>query len=255
MNEPIEAIVSDLDGVVYRGELPVPGAVEAIRAWSRKSLPYVFVTNNATKSAFAVAEKLARLGIPAEAGQVVTAAETTGSYLGTHFRKGVRTFAIGEKVIFDALSREGAGLADSDDVEVVVLGFDYALDYGKIRTAVRAVLNGAALVVTNPDILTPANTGYEPCVGAILAVITTAAPDVRPIVIGKPSAMMIEEALRRLGTARRATIMVGDQVATDIVAGQAAGLRSYLVSTGVPQTQRQDVQPHAIIDSLLDLPV
>lgn len=252
---PIRAVVSDLDGVVYRGDRPVPGAVEAINRWAARGIPYVFVTNNASKTASAFAEKLARLGVEARPGQVLTSADAAAAHVGRHFRAGVSAFVIGERGLREAVTGEGAEVVDRDDAEVVVLGFDYALNYAKMRTAVRALMGGAALVVTNPDLITPADDGYEPCVGTFLAALRAAVPGVRPAIAGKPSPVMIEEALRRLGSDPAETIMVGDQIHTDIVAGQAAGLRSFLVGTGVPPVAPAPAVPDAVIETLLDIPV
>lgn len=256
MHTPIvRAVVSDLDGVVYRGDNPVPGAVEAINLWASCGVPYVFVTNNASKSATAFAEKLSRLGIAARPDQVLTSADAAAVYVRRTFRAGVSTYVIGEAVLHEALAREGASVADRDDVEVVVLGFDYALTYAKLRRAMRALMGGAALIVTNPDMITPTSDGYEPCVGTTLAALKAAVPGVKPVVAGKPSPVMITEALRRLGSKPEETIMVGDQIFTDIIAGQAAGLRSFLVRTGVPVLAHETAVPDAIIETLLDIPV
>ena len=255
MAHPIRAIVSDLDGVVYRGELPVPGAVEAIRLWAERGIPYVFVTNNASKTPAAFAEKLTRLGVATRPDQVLTSADAAAAHVGRHFAPGVSAYVIGETVLQDAVAREGANVVDRDDAEVVVLGFDYELTYAKLRRAMRALMGGAALVVTNPDLITPTNEGYEPCVGATLAALRAAVPHVEPVIAGKPSPVMIAEAVRRLGSKPEETIMVGDQIYTDIIAGQAAGLRSFLVSTGVPAEARPKASPDAVIASLLEIPV
>lgn len=247
---PISAVVCDLDGVVYRGAEEIPGAVATIRRWACQGMPYAFVTNNATKSAEAFAAKIRGLGAPVEATQVVTSAEATASHFGRSFPGGTRTFVIGESVLFEALERENAELVDHDDAAVVVLGFDYELSYAKLRTAVRATLGGATLLVTNPDMLTPSEKGFDPCVGASLAAITAAVPGVEPIIVGKPSPIMIREALRRIGGDPRSTVMIGDQVATDIKAGRAAGLRSFLVLSGVAAGPAQDAVPDAVYPSL-----
>jgi 4-nitrophenyl phosphatase len=134
-----------------------------------------------------------------------------------------------------------------------VIGFDAGFDYAKLRTAIRAALAGASVIATNPDVLTPVHDGYDPCVGAMMAAVTAAVPSVTPIVVGKPHPFLIEQALAYLGTARHETIMVGDQVATDIAAGQAAGLRSILLASDVPFNVVKSTVPDRVISSLLDL--
>ncbi|MGC4025507.1 MAG: HAD-IIA family hydrolase [Mesorhizobium sp.] len=253
-SKTIKAVISDLDGVVYRGEEAIPGSIDTIKTWAQRGIPYVFVTNNASRSAKQFASKIRKLGAPVEPQGVVTSAEATAGHFGISFPRGTSVFAIGEPVLFDALEREGARLTDADDAEVVVLGFDYDLTYAKLRRAVRAVMGGARLLVTNPDRITPTESGFEPCVGATLAAITAAVPSVQPVIIGKPSPLMINEALRRLGSDPQSTIMIGDQVATDIVAGQAAGLRSFLVQSGVAAITDPQAVPDAIYPSLAHIP-
>lgn len=252
--EPIvSAIISDLDGVAYRGGVAIPDAVQAFQAWHRRGLPYAFVTNNATKSAAAFAAKLTAIGVPATAGQIFNAVAATASLMRRRWPGGGRVFAIGETPLFEAIEAAGFRLVGDDDAEIVVLGSDYELNYTKLRIAVRAALAGAAVVVTNPDMLTPADDGFEPCVGVLMAAVTAAVPGCVPIVVGKPEPLMIEEALAYLGTPRAETIMVGDQLATDIIAGQRAGLRSVLVTTGVPSAAVAGVTPDRVIASLLEL--
>ncbi|MFC0239420.1 HAD-IIA family hydrolase [Rhodopseudomonas telluris] len=248
----IRGIISDLDGVLYRGDQPIAESIEAFKVWHARGVPYAFVTNNATKSAAQFAAKLERMGVPTTAAQVFNAVSATASLMQQRWQPGTRVFAIGEAPLFEAIEEAGYTLA-GDDADVVVLGFDYALNYDKLRTAVRAALNGASVVVTNPDLLTPADDGFEPCVGVLGAAVTAAVPAVVPIVVGKPQPFMVEAALAHVGTGKSETIMIGDQVATDIVAGQRAGIRSFLVATGLPHTPVAGVTPDRIIANLRDL--
>jgi HAD superfamily hydrolase (TIGR01457 family) len=255
MREPIRAVVSDLDGVVYRGEIAMPGAVEAIAGWKRLGVPYLFVTNNASKSAVQFADKLNGMGVDVGPEAVLTAGDAGATHIAQQFGRGTRTFVIGETVLFEAAEREGLTIADSGEIDVVLLGFDYTLTYAKLTIAVQALLKGAKLVATNPDLLTLTSDGYEPCVGATMALLQATVPDVEPVVAGKPSPVMIREALSRLGTSPAETVMVGDQIVTDIMAGQSAGLRSFLLTTGVPARPVDGVTPDALIETLLDIEV
>lgn len=255
MPAPIRAVISDLDGVVYRGDTPIPGAVEAIAAWRARGIPYVFVTNNASRSPADFARKLNGMGVEIGPEGVLTASEAAVAHVAQGFAPGTPCFLIGEPVLSQMAEQAGLTLTESAEAGVVLLGFDYGLSYDKLRTAARALLGGAALVVTNPDILSPSETGAEPCVGATLAALLACAPETRPVIAGKPSPVLIHQALARLGTRPEETIMVGDQIVTDILAGQAAGLRSYLVTTGIPARPHPGTRPEACIASLLDLPV
>lgn len=252
LDRPPVGIICDLDGVVYRGDDPIADAVSALKAWHRAGVPTAFVTNNSTRSASDFAAKLNRMGVPTTAESVFDSATATARALRRRFPAGARVFAIGEANLHAALSERGFE-PGGEDAAIVVLGFDYGLTFDKLSTAVRAALAGAAVVVTNPDLLTPARGGFEPCVGVLLAAVKAAVPSIQPIIVGKPEPAMILEALAHLGTDPAATVMIGDQIATDIAAGQAAGLHSILVTTGVPPKPHPTIRPDRIVASLLDI--
>ena len=251
-NRPIRGVISDLDGVAYRDETPIASSVQAFRAWRERGVPYAFVTNNSTKSAEQFAAKLAGIGIPATAPQVFSTISAVQGLLRQRCAPGTRVFAIGEKPLLETLENAGYRLTGTD-AEVVVLGFDSELSYAKLRTAVRAALAGATVIATNPDVLTPVHDGYDPCVGVLIAAVTAAVPTAAPIIVGKPHPFMIEQALSYIGTQKDETVMIGDQVATDIIAGQSAGLRSILLTSDVPFNAVVGVTPDRIVSSLLDL--
>ena len=251
-NRPIRGVISDLDGVAYRDETPIASSVQAFRAWRERGVPYAFVTNNSTKSAGQFAAKLAGMGIPATAPQVFSTISAVQGLLRQQCVPGTRVFAIGEKPLLETLEDAGYRLTGTD-AEVVVLGFDSELSYAKLRIAVRAALAGATVIATNPDVLTPVHDGYDPCVGVLIAAVTAAVPTAAPIIVGKPHPFMIEQALSYIGTQKDETVMIGDQVATDIIAGQSAGLRSILLTSDVPFNAIVGVTPDRIVSSLLDL--
>jgi 4-nitrophenyl phosphatase len=249
---PIRGIISDLDGVAYRDDHPIPASVQAFQAWHERGVPYAFVTNNSTKSAAQFAAKLNGMGIPATAAQVFNTISAVTLLLQQRWPPGTPVFAIGEQPLLEALEQSGYHLTGTN-AEVVVLGFDSGLTYAKLRTAIRAALAGATVIATNPDVLTPAHDGYDPCVGVLTAAVAAAVPTAAPIVVGKPDPFMIEQALGHLGTRKQETVMIGDQVATDIVAGQSAGLRAILIASDVPFNAVTGVVPDLVISSLLDL--
>jgi 4-nitrophenyl phosphatase len=252
VDHPINGIISDLDGVAYRDDHPIPDSVRAFRAWHERGIPYAFVTNNSSKSAAQFAAKLSAMGIPATAAQVFNTISAATNLLQQRWPPGTPVFAIGEPPLLDALEHAGYRLAETGP-DVVVLGFDAGLNYAKLRTAIRAALAGATVIATNPDVLTPVQDGYDPCVGVLTAAVAAAVPTMVPIVVGKPHPFMIEQALKHLGTTKAETVMIGDQIATDIVAGQSAGLRAILLASDVPFNAVAGVAPDRIISSLLDL--
>ncbi len=181
----IRGVVSDLDGVVYRGEAPILASVEAFRRWRERGVPYAFVTNNSSKSAAQFAAKLSRLGVAVTEAQIFTAIGAAAALLKQRWPQGGRAFVVGERALCAAVEEAGFVLTHANP-EVVVLGFDHELTYEKLRIATRAALAGATVVATNPDALTPTPDGYDPCVGVLIAAISAAVPPVEMIVVGKP---------------------------------------------------------------------
>lgn len=250
-SEPaISGVIADLDGVVYRGDTAIEDAVEAFQRWARAGIPYCFVTNNATRSPEAVADKLTRLGVRAAPSDVVTSPDATADYMRERWPGGATVYVVGAAALSDAMTKAGFTLAEANP-QAVVVGLDQAFTYARLRTATHAIQAGAVLIGTNADPRLPVQGGgFDPGAGSILAAVVTAS-GATPILVGKPEPRMIEMALKRIGTAKAGTVMIGDQVCTDILAGQRAGLRSILVTTGVP---RDDAAvPDRVVDSLLDL--
>jgi 4-nitrophenyl phosphatase len=248
----IRGVVSDLDGVVYRGEAPIASSIEAFRRWREQGVPYAFVTNNSSLSASQFAEKLSRMGVAVTPAQIFTTIEASAALLRQRWPHGGRAYVIGERPLIEAVEDAGLTLAGTG-ADVVVIGFDSGLTYDKLRIATRAALRGAPVIATNPDALTPARDGYDPCVGMTIAAISAAVPEAEIVVVGKPQPFMIEQAVALLGVAKTDAIMIGDQLATDILAGQRAGLRSILLASHAPFNSASTATPDGIVASLLDL--
>lgn len=247
----ISAIISDLDGVAFRGDDPIPQAVRAFRRWHDQGLPYAFVTNNSTRTPEEFAAKLNRMDIPATPGRVVTSAAALAGRLGDTLPPGARVMVIGAPSLVAAVEARGFQVADRD-VAAVVVGLDRAFSFDKLQRAQAALLGGARFFGTNPDRMVPRGQGYEPGAGSILAAIETAS-GVAPVVVGKPRPDLIRMALAVLGSDPATTAMLGDQIETDIVAGRAAGLRTILVRTGVPPRAVPGVSPDIDVPTLAEL--
>ncbi|MCA1360991.1 HAD-IIA family hydrolase [Bradyrhizobium sp. IC3069] len=246
---PIQGIISDLDGVVYRGHAAIADAIGAFARWQTAGLRFCFVTNNSTHTPEDVVRKLEGHGLAIAPEQVVTSAVTAAELIRAKYPELRRVYVIGAPSLVKALV--GAGLEVTERTpEAVVMGLDREITHEKMRIAVDAILNGAAFIGTNPDLLLPTASGFEPGAGAAIAAIA-AATQVRPLIAGKPEPHMIETALSRLGTARDSTILIGDQIQTDIQAGKRAGLPSVLVTTGVPAREDPSLKPPDFIVSSL----
>jgi HAD superfamily hydrolase (TIGR01457 family) len=252
--DPYDAILLDLDGVLYRGPEPIPGAPEAVERLREAGKRIAFVTNNSSRTPEQVAERLGALGIRADPAEVVTSALATASLLAS---RGTRTaFVIGEVGLRTALSEAGIAVVDAPDgtVDAVVVGFDRGADYHRLRDGSVLVERGASLVGSNPDPSFPAAGGEAwPGAGALLAVIETTTGRHGEIV-GKPAAPLLERALQQAGGGR--PLVVGDRLDTDIAGAAGLGWHSALVLTG--SSRREDVEgspwvPTFVLDRLADL--
>ncbi|MGY3610420.1 MULTISPECIES: HAD-IIA family hydrolase [unclassified Bradyrhizobium] len=251
---PIEGIISDLDGVVYRGNVAFADAIQTFGRWQAGGLPFCFVTNNSTYTPEDVVHKLGTFGLAIEPKDVVTSAITAAQLIRAKYPDASRVYVIGAPSLVKAIADVDLEVTDRNP-EVVVMGLDRQITHDKMRTAVEAILNGAAFIGTNPDLLLPTANGFEPGAGATITAVA-AATQVKPLIVGKPEAHMIETALTRLRTARSSTLLIGDQIQTDIQAGKRAGLPTVLVTTGVPAREDPSLMPpDFIVSSLRDIEV
>jgi len=245
------AIISDLDGVTYRGDAPIPTAIRAFQNWHEQGIPYAFVTNNSTKTAEEFADKLNRMDIPVTPDRIVTSSMVVARRVRAEIPAASRVMVIGAPSLAGAVEAQGFQIANRD-VQAVVVGLDRAFTFEKLHKAQSALIAGASFFGTNADRMLPHGLGYEPGAGSILAAIETAS-GVAPLVTGKPQPDLIHMALDILGSDPATTFMLGDQIETDIMAGKAAGLKTILVRTGVPPREVPNVAADVMVDSLLDL--
>lgn len=243
----------DLDGVVYTGNTPIRGAAQFFRFLTATGRRFVCITNNSTLTAEQFVGKLAAMDIPVRSDQVLTSPDATAVYLRETLglRPGARVFPIGEEGVVRSLLAEGFRLVD-ENPDVVVCGLDRRLTYDRLMRACFALRGGAPLVATNPDHALPTERGMLPGNGATIAYLE-AATGVKPVVIGKPGATMLEIAMQRAGALAKETAMLGDGLRTDMLAGERAGVTKVLVLTGV--AKREDIaasetQPDHVFDDL-----
>ncbi|WP_088041324.1 TIGR01457 family HAD-type hydrolase [Bacillus sp. EAC] len=220
----------DLDGTMYRGEEQIEEASHFIKALKEKNIPYLFVTNNSTRKPEQVAEKLNRFNIPTTKDQVFTTSNATANYIKEQ-KENATVYMIGEEGLEYALEEVGLKLTD-DYPDFVVSGLDRNINYEKLAKACIAVRNGAKFISTNGDIAIPTERGLLPGNGSLTSVIAVSTT-VKPIFIGKPESIIMEQALKVLGVSKEDTLMVGDYYDTDILAGINTGIDTLLVHTGV----------------------
>ncbi|MBB3909305.1 4-nitrophenyl phosphatase [Anoxybacillus rupiensis] len=250
MMKKYKGYLIDLDGTMYRGTECIAEAREFVKELHRRNIPYLFVTNNSSRTPMQVAEKLKSFDIPATEQQIFTTSQATANYIFEQ-KPDASVYIVGEDGIREALKEKGFTFA-AEDAEFVVMGIDRTITYEKLAIACLAVRNGATFISTNGDIAIPTERGLLPGNGSLTAVVAVST-QVSPIFIGKPEKIIMEQALKVLGVPREETLMIGDYYDTDIKAGMNAGIDTLLVHTGVTTKEllkQYDQQPTYTADSL-----
>nr|WP_178019749.1 TIGR01457 family HAD-type hydrolase [uncultured Paenibacillus sp.] len=225
-----KAYLIDLDGTLYHGPRMIPGADVLITALRAKRIPFLFVTNNSSRTPEEVAAHLDAMGISARAEEVCTSAVAAARYIAQE-QPACKVAAIGEAGLTKALKEAGLHLT-LEEPDVVVQGIDRQFTYDTLTQAARWIRGGARYVLTNPDLLLPSQEGLMPGAGTLSAAIQ-AASGVKPTVIGKPAAPLMDFAIARLGLKPSEVAVIGDNLHTDIAAGVNAGCGTILTLTGV----------------------
>ncbi|PRR91641.1 TIGR01457 family HAD-type hydrolase [Bacillus atrophaeus] len=242
----------DLDGTMYNGTEKIEEACEFVRKLKERGIPYLFVTNNSSRTPKQVADKLVSFDIPATEEQVFTTSMATAQHIAQQ-KQNASVYVIGEEGIRKAIEENGLTFAE-EDADFVVVGIDRGITYEKLATGCLAIRNGATFISTNGDVAIPTERGLLPGNGSLTSVLTVST-GVQPVFIGKPESIIMEQAMRVLGTDISETLMVGDNYATDIMAGMNAGVDTLLVHTGVTKREHladySDKPTHAV-DSLTD---
>jgi HAD superfamily hydrolase (TIGR01450 family) len=248
--------VFDLDGTVYLGDELLPEAKETLDELKARS-NVVYLTNKPLETPADYAAKLTRLGVEARPEEVISSTDALLLYLERHAPE-ARLFVVGERPLVQLLELAGYEVAqDASGVNVVVVSFDRTFDYRKLKVSFDAVRGGARIVATNPDPYcpTPDGAGLPDC-AAMLAAVEASTGAHAEAIVGKPSPHMAAALLDRLGVPARATLLVGDRLATDIRMANEAGMTSALIltgATGLEEVLGSPDRPDYVIEHLGDL--
>jgi len=251
--QPVRAWLSDMDGVLVHEETAIPGAAEFVRRLRDRDRPFLLLTNNSIYTARDLQARLARSGIDVPEEAIWTSALATAQFLDNQ-RPGGTAYVIGEAGLTTAMHSIGYVLSERDP-EYVVLGETRTYSFEAITTAIRLIEGGARFFATNPDPTGPSIAGPIPATGSVAALITRAT-GVEPYFVGKPNPLMMRSALNSIDAHSETTVMVGDRMDTDVVAGLEAGLRTILVLTGSTRPEAVDRFPYRPTfqrDSVADL--
>lgn len=233
--ETAQAYVFDLDGTIYLGDQLLPGARRLVAELRRQGVPVRFLSNNPTRDPQQYLDKLRGLGVRVRPEEVCSTVVTTTRWLREH-HPGAKVFAIAEEPLKRALAQAGTVLTeDPEEIDIVIASYDRAFDYRKLQIAFDAIWfhQRAFLIQTNPDPYCPFPGGRgEPDCAAVTAAIEACTGHRCRVSLGKPSPLMVAEALRGLDVEVSQCVMVGDRLATDIQMALEAGMGSACVLTG-----------------------
>ncbi|MEN9835614.1 MAG: hypothetical protein RL011_1807 [Pseudomonadota bacterium] len=243
----------DMDGVMYRGNQPIPGAIEFVRRLMDDQIPFLFLTNNSQRTKRDVVAKMHRMGIPIQEKHVFTSAISTAQYLAAQTPRGT-AFVIGEGGLLNALHEYDYSIVDNDP-DYVVVGEGRTMTLELIEKAVKLIGRGAKLIATNMDPSCPTEGGLRPGCGAIVSMLE-AATGKKAFSLGKPSPVMFRAARKELGLRTAETIMIGDTMETDILGATQMGYYSVLVLSGgthKDELSKFSYRPDLVVSSVADL--
>ncbi len=250
---PAECWLTDMDGVLVHEERALPGAAEFLERLVEKERRFLVLTNNSIFTPRDLAARLARTGLHVPEESIWTSALATADFLDSQLPGG-SAYVIGEAGMTTALHEVGYTLTDTDP-DYVVLGETRTYSFEAITRAIRLIGRGARFIATNPDVTGPSPEGPLPATGSVAALITRAT-GAEPYFVGKPNPMMFRSAMNRIEAHSESTMMVGDRMDTDVVAGIEAGLETVLVlsgSTAADDVARFPFRPSRICDSIADV--
>lgn len=234
------AFICDMDGVIYHGNKLLPGVPEFVEWLKRENKNFLFLTNSSERAPRELQEKLARLGLDVDKEHFYTSALATAAFVSKQ-SPDCTAYVIGETGLINALYDAGITMNDVNP-DYVIVGESRSYTYENILRAVKFVQHGARLIGTNPDMTGPTEQGIVPATGALIAPIEQATGNTAYFV-GKPNPLMMRTALKKLGCRREETVIIGDRMDTDIIAGVESEISTVLVLSGC--TSREEVEGFA----------
>ena len=255
-----KGFILDIDGVIGRGRKPIPEGVEAVRRLKELGKKIIFVSNNSTRSRRIMMERFKDYGLEVSEEELLIATYATARFIAEE-RRGAKVYTTGEEGLKEELRLAGLDLVHYEEAEYLVVGSNRGINFQIMTEALRLCLReDVRYVAVNPDKVFPAEDGPIPGTGMIIGALywmTGRKPDV---VVGKPSEVIMKEALKILKLKAEEVAVVGDQIEIDVLAGKKIGATTVLVLTGV--TKKEDVekrareagvQPDYVFNSLLDI--
>ena len=250
----IRCFLLDMDGTFYLGDRLIDGSLEFLETLRRTGRTARFLTNNSSRSASVYAEKLRRMGVPEEYRDVISSGHAAARYCREHYPDG-RCFLMGTPALKQEMISLGLNVSD-DHPDYVLLAFDTTLQYDRLCVLCDLIRAGVPYIATHPDLNCPTETGFIPDVGSFMALIETSTGRRPDLILGKPYAGIVEEALVRTGFPREQMAMVGDRLYTDVATGVKHGMTGILVLSGeatLKDLEGSDIRPDLIFQRLSDM--
>ena len=246
----------DMDGTLYLGDRLFDFTKPLLREIRRIGGKYLFMTNNSSKSVADYIKKLEKLGISSTREDFITSSQATAYYLHKH-HQGQRLYVCGTESLKEELRGEGFEVTEKvEDTDCIVMGFDTELTFQKLHDVSYLLLTRELpYIATNPDLVCPTEFGSVPDCGSVCQMIFNATGK-RPVVIGKPSPLMPQLAMDRLGYSKEETCVIGDRIYTDVKSGLNAGITGILVMSGetTPEILAQsEDKPHLVLESAKEI--
>ena len=251
----VRCFLLDMDGTFYLGDRLIEGSLEFLQALERTGRDAWFLTNNSSKSAEVYVQKLTAMGVkPPFCHQVMTSGHAAAHEILQRFPEG-KGFLLGNEMLRGELTGMGLTFTDGEP-DYVLVAFDTTLDYRKMCRVCDWIRAGKPYIATHPDFNCPTETGYMPDMGAIMAFIEASTGRKADVILGKPYAGIVREALLRTGRPLGEMAMVGDRLYTDVATGVNHGMKGILVLSGeatMDDVEKSDVKPDMIFGRLADM--
>ncbi|HLP75050.1 MAG TPA: HAD-IIA family hydrolase [Bacteroidales bacterium] len=245
--------IIDMDGVIYHGNMLLPGVQEFLKWLEEAGKKYLFLTNSSERTPRELHEKLKRLGIDVGEDHFYTSALATASFLASQRPNG-SAYVIGDAGLIHALYSVGYSV-NNVNPDYVVVGDTRSYNFAMVEQALNLVMKGAKLIGTNPDVSGPVENGIVPSTRALVSPIEVASGK-KAYFVGKPNPLMMRIALKKLGVKREEAVVIGDRMDTDVRCGMESELDTLLVLSGI--TTKKDIdffpyRPTFVLDGVISL--
>ncbi|HEY5748162.1 MAG TPA: HAD-IIA family hydrolase [Chryseolinea sp.] len=248
-----KGLLIDMDGVIYGGDILIPGADTFIARLLSENIPFTFMTNNSQRSPLEAVRKLRKLGIEVTENHIYTSAMATAKFLASQVPKGT-AYVLGEGGLISSLHDHGITLVDTEP-DFVVLGEGRNFTLEMVQRAVDMILAGAKFITTNRD-PSPKKKGWNNLGIAATTAMIEEATGIKAFVVGKPGPVMMRSSRKHIGLETADTTVIGDTMDTDIQGGVQMGYRTILVLSGISKNEelrKYAFKPDLVVNSVNDI--